>query len=146
MGLGALLIGACLVPRLAAQEDPPRSSQRSRIPFIYQNKRSFRIPFNLDEQGRLRLKEVQLWVSEDSGFHWEGKSTATPDLGKFTFRAPHDGEYWFATRTVTRTGQSSPPMDQEVKPSMKVVIDTVAPSIVLEPDAGGQARPRCAGK
>jgi hypothetical protein len=117
----------------AAAENPPRS-QAAKIPFIYQKKRSFRIPFHIDEQGRSRLKEVQLWVSEDSGFHWEGKSTATPDLGKFTFRTSHDGEYWFATRTVTLDGQSSPPMNQEVEPSMKVVVDTVPPSIVLEPD------------
>ena len=133
VGLGALVLGACPVSRLMAADNPARS-QGSKIPFIYQKKRSFRIPFHIDEQGRARLKEVQLWVSEDSGFHWEGKSTATPDLGKFTFRTTHDGEYWFATRTITQDGQSSPPMNQEVEPSMKVVIDTVVPSIVLEPD------------
>ena len=125
LGLCAALAGRSLVPRLAWADDSARSLQGSKIPFIYQKKRSFRIPFHIDEQGRARLKEVQLWVSEDSGFHWEGKSTATPELGKFTFRASHDGEYWFATRTITRDGQSSPPMNQEVEPSMKVVIDTV---------------------
>lgn len=133
VGLGALWFVAGVVPLIAAEDDSSPRAQ-SKIPFIYQRKRSFRIPFHIDEQGRARLKEVQLWVSEDSGFHWEGKSTATPELGKFTFRASHDGEFWFATRTITRDGQSSPSMNQEVQPSMKVVIDTVPPSIVLEPD------------
>ncbi len=101
---------------------------------IYQKKRSFRIPFHIDEQGRARLKEVQLWVSEDSGFHWEPRSRTTPDLGKFTFRTAHDGEYWFATRTLTVDDEYSPPMNQTVEPSMKVIVDTNPPSIVLEPD------------
>ena len=127
-----------LVPGSRPRTARARPSQAGKVPFIYQKKRSFRIPFHIDEQGRARLKEVQLWVSEDSGFHWEGKSTATPDLGKFTFRASHDGEYWFATRTITVDGQYSPPMNQEVEPSMKVVIDTVA--AVDRPGAGRPAR------
>lgn len=131
LGLGTLWLGADLMVRTMLADGPARAAQDGKIPFIYQKKRSFRIPFHIDDQGKARLKEVQLWVSEDSGFHWEGKSTATPELGKFTFRAAHDGEYWFATRTITRDGQSSPPMDQEVEPSMKVVIDTAPPSIVL---------------
>ena len=81
-----------------------------------------------------RLKEIQLWVSEDSGFHWEPKSKTTPDLGKFTFRTSHDGEFWFATRTLTVEDAYSPPMNQTVEPSMKVVVDTIPPSILLDPD------------
>ena len=100
----------------------------------YQKKRSFRIPFHIDAEGRARLKEIQLWVSEDSGFHWEPRSKTTPDLGRFTFRTSHDGEFWFATRTITLEGKCSPPMDQTVEPSMKVVVDSVPPSLVLEPD------------
>ncbi len=114
--------------------DPPSRPQAAKVPLIYQKKRSFRIPFHIDAEGRARLKEIQLWVSEDSGFHWEPKSKTTPELGKFTFRTSHDGEFWFATRTVTLNDEYSPPMDQTVEPSMKVVVDTLPPSIVLEPD------------
>jgi hypothetical protein len=116
-----------------AAETPSRSPG-GKIPLIYQKKRSFRIPFQIDAEGRARLKEVQLWVSEDSGFHWEPRSRTTPDLGKFTFRTSHDGEFWFATRTLTVDDVYSPPMNQTVEPSMKVVVDTVPPSLVLEPD------------
>jgi hypothetical protein len=131
--LGALVLAAELPPGISAAESSTRAHD-NRIPLIYQKKRSFRIPFHIDDQGRARLKEVQLWVSEDSGFHWEPKSRTTPDLGKFTFRTSHDGEFWFATRTVTVDDEYSPPMSQTVEPSMKVVVDTVSPSIVLEPD------------
>jgi hypothetical protein len=117
---------------LSAQAAPRSSS--SKVPLIYQKKRSFQIPFQIDAEGRARLKEVQLWVSEDSGFHWEPRSRTTPDLGKFTFRTTHDGEFWFATRTLTVDDVYSPPMSQTVEPSMKVVVDTVPPSLVLEPD------------
>ena len=104
------------------------------MPLIYQKKRAFRIPFHIGAQAQARIKEVQLWVSEDAGFHWEPKSRTTPDLGKFTFRTSHDGEFWFATRTVTVDDEFSPPMSQTVEPSMKVVVDSVPPSLVLEPD------------
>jgi len=134
MALGALTIAAAgPVPGAEAAEPPARSSG-GKIPMIYQKKRSFRIPFHIDAEGRARLKEIQLWVSEDSGFHWEPKSKTTPDLGKFTFRTSHDGEFWFATRTLTADDEFSPPMNQTVEPSMKVVVDTIPPSIQLDPD------------
>jgi hypothetical protein len=112
----------------------PPTTQSGTVPLIYQKKRAFRIPFHIGAQSQARIKEVQLWVSEDAGFHWEPKSRTTPDLGKFTFRTSHDGEFWFATRTVTVDDEFSPPMSQTVEPSMKVVVDSVPPSLVLEPD------------
>jgi hypothetical protein len=90
-----------------------------RVSTLYHKDRSFRIPFNISEQGRNQLKEVQLWVSEDSGFSWKAASKTTPDLGKFTFRARRDGEYWFAVRTVTTDDRYAPPLDQTVEPSMR---------------------------
>jgi hypothetical protein len=120
--------------RGAAAGESQSQSQGGKVPLIYQKKRAFRIPFHISPQAQARIKDVQLWVSEDSGFHWEPKSRTTPDLGKFTFRTSHDGEFWFATRTVTVDDEYSPPMNQTVEPSMKVVVDTVPPSIVLEPD------------
>jgi hypothetical protein len=136
-GLSALLqvLLAAGIEGVARAADPPRApAEKAKVPLIYQKKRSFRIPFHIDEQGKTRLKEVQLWVSEDSGFHWDPKSRTAPDLGKFTFRTSHDGEFWFATRTLTVNDEYSPPMNQTVEPSMKVIVDTVPPSMVLEPD------------
>ncbi len=134
IALGAMTIGAAGLASCALAAEPAARSPRGKIPFIYQKKRSFGIPFHIDAEGRARIKEVQLWVSEDSGFLWEPKSRTTPDLGKFSFRTSHDGEYWFATRILTVADEYSPPMNQTVEPSMKVVVDTIPPSVVLEPD------------
>ena len=134
VALGALTMAAAGLASGALATEPPARSPGGKVPVIYQKKRSFRIPFHIDAEGRARLKEIQLWVSEDSGFHWEPKSKTTPDLGKFTFRTSHDGEFWFATRTLTVEDEYSPPMNQTVEPSMKVVVDTIPPSILLDPD------------
>ncbi len=134
VALGALTMAAAGLASGALATEPPARSPGGKIPVIYQKKRSFRIPFHIDAEGRARLKEIQLWVSEDSGFHWEPKSKTTPDLGKFTFRTSHDGEFWFATRTLTVEDEYSPPMNQTVEPSMKVVVDTIPPSMLLDPD------------
>ncbi|QEH32350.1 hypothetical protein OJF2_08200 [Aquisphaera giovannonii] len=110
------------------------SRDEARVPLLYQQKRSFRIPFKIDKQSQSQLKQVELWVSEDSGYNWEGKSQTTPDLGHFVFRARHDGEYWFATRTKSLNDEYSPPLNQQVEPSMKVVVDSMKPTVVLESD------------
>ena len=65
--------------------DAPARSAAARVAPIYHKDRSFGIPFNINEQGRRHLKEVQLYVSDDSGFHWNAASRTTPDQGKFTF-------------------------------------------------------------
>src|SRR5262249_29155060 len=52
----------------------------------------------------------------------------------FTFRSKHDGEYWFAVQTLTTDGKLAPALDATVEPSLKVVVDTFPPSVVLEPD------------
>ena len=45
-----------------------------------------------------------LWVSDDQGATWEVASRVKPDKGSFVYRAPHDGEYWYAIRTVDARG------------------------------------------
>ena len=132
IGLGLALGFAfgCLAPRSTASA----ASKSSRVPTIVHKSRSFRIPFNVDPSDRPRLKEVQLWVSEDSGFSWKTVSRTTPDRPAFTFRSSRDGEYWFAVRTLDSKGQVYPAAEEKVEPSMKVIVDTTAPSLVLEPD------------
>ncbi|GAC1470164.1 MAG: hypothetical protein NVSMB9_14970 [Isosphaeraceae bacterium] len=107
----------------------------SKVPTLYHKSRSFRIPFNIDAADRPRLKEVQLWVSEDSGYTWKTSSRTVPSRPSFTFRASRDAEYWFAVRTLDSRGRLFPGEDEKVEPSMKVIVDTTPPSLVLEPDA-----------
>jgi hypothetical protein len=108
---------------------PPRE-----VPMIYQKQKSFRIPFNLSAAQKTRIKEVILLVSQDSGDSWNPVSRTDAGHPAFSFRASHDGEYWFAVQTQTTDGKVSPMLDSYVEPKMKVVIDTVPPSLVLERD------------
>lgn len=128
VGAWALTLGL-LAPRGWAAGD-----DRDGIAPIYHKDRSFRIPFDLDGEKIRLIKELQLWVSEDSGFNWNQVSRAMPDQKEFMFRARRDGEFWFAVRTMSATGQLSPPSDETIRPALKVIVDMRAPSLVLESD------------
>ena len=122
----------------------PASAGTARVPTVYHKSRSFRIPFNVDASERPRLREVQLWVSEDSGYAWKAQRRTTPERPYFTFKAARDGEFWFAVRTLDNLGRLYPGEDEAVEPSMKVIVDTNPPSLLLEPDGrrGSQAAVR----
>ncbi len=117
-------------PTLAAQGAPPAGA----VPLIYQKQKSFRIPFNLSAAQKSRIKDVILLVSQDSGESWKPVSLTDASHPAFSFRASHDGEFWFTVQTRTVDGKVSPSLDVPVEPKMKVIIDTVPPSLVLEPD------------
>ena len=131
LGLLALVLGLATLSTKAA---PPGSSAGARIPVIHHKSRSFRIPFNVDPAERPRLKEVQLWVSTDEGYTWNPNTSTTPDRPYFTFRATEDDEYWFAVRTLDLQGRLYPGDDEQVEPSMKVVVDSKPPTLILEGD------------
>jgi hypothetical protein len=134
-GLGLALVLGSVAPASVSSAAPPAAADRTpRTPLLYHKSRSFRIPFNVDPADRPRLSEVQLWVSEDSGFTWKPISRTTPDRPSFTFRASRDAEYWFAVRTMDTAGKLYPGEDESVEPSMKVIVDTAPPSLLLEPD------------
>ncbi|WP_337173956.1 hypothetical protein [Paludisphaera sp.] len=135
----ALTLGLLAPWGLAAAQEA-----RDGVAPIYHKEKSFRIPFDLDGQKVRLIKELQLWVSEDAGFNWDQISRATPDQKEFMFRARRDGEYWFAVRTMSSAGQLSPPADETIRPALKVIVDTRAPSLVLESDGrqGSVARVR----
>jgi hypothetical protein len=117
-----------------AQERAARSPEAAatRAKTIYYRSRSFRIPVTIPSEARSLVREVRLWVSDDYGYHWKPLGQTTPDRPEFPFRAGRDGEFWFAIQTVDLQGKVYPSDDREVEPSLKVVIDTAGPTIVLE--------------
>src|SRR5437660_6519723 len=143
VGLAAVGLGLALALGLAAPRALAAGSSPA-APTIYHKNRNFRIPFHVEDVDRPRLREVQLWVSEDSGFAWKLDSRTSPDQPAFIFRAPRDAEYWFAVRTVDTKGRLFPANDKTVEPNMKVVVDTVPPSLIVEPRGrrGSQASVR----
>ena len=110
------------------------AQQGSKVLTVFHKTRNFRIPFNIVPADRQKLKEIQLWASDDSGFSWKLVSRTTPDRRVFNFRAARDGEFWFAVRTLDKQGVLVPSEEMKVEPSMKVTVDTAKPTIVLEFD------------
>src|SRR5690242_10420575 len=118
-GLGCVLACVLAAPAtLSAGVEP-------RVGPIYHRGRSFRIPLNIDPEDRPRIRQIRLWVSSDRGYTWDVHSETSPNQQKptITFRAPRDGEYWFAVQTVDTSGKLFPEdKDKEVEPNMRVVV------------------------
>jgi len=125
----SLTLGFTSLAPAASQASPAPNGP----PIIYQKARSFRVPFSFNPAERARRRELQLWSSDDLGRNWSQKGTTTPDHPAFTYKAEHDGEYWLAVRSLDTQGRYYPADDARIEPSMKVVVDTTPPSIVLEP-------------
>ncbi len=100
---------------------------------ICTNQPGFRIPYRFDqaEMRRLRAKEIRLFLSRNNGLDWQHVQTVAPEAGRFDFKAPADGEYWFAVRTLDGANQLHPDANV-VEPGLVVIVDRTAPDLQLE--------------
>ncbi len=87
----------------------------------------FRIPFQTD--GASRLKQVQLHVSTDRGASWRQEAAVSPTERFFDFRAPQDGLYWFAVRTLDLENRAYPATLDGARPGLRVIVDTHPPIV-----------------
>jgi len=100
----------------------------------------FAIPFQIPPAapGAPQPVEVQLSVSRDGGRTWQHSGRAQPDQRGFMFRAPGDGEYAFAIRTLVRNPDGTtglrPP--GRLTPGLRVVVDTQPPKVSFEASQG----------
>lgn len=96
----------------------------------------FAIPFEIDQVDHpvLGAAEVQLYTSRDRGVTWQHETSVAPTTKHFLFRAPSDGEYWFAVRTRDRAGSFRPPLVNA--PGLRVIVDTQAPTLSIEAQRG----------
>lgn len=132
LGLGLILALGPVAPGLRGNDATPTASTEKPLPF---KSRSFRIPFQVEEADRGRIKEVQLWVSTDLGRSWRAAGHTAPDQTAFpAYHAPRDGEYWFAVRTLDTQGRLYPSDEAHVRPSMRVLVDTTPPTLDLAPN------------
>ncbi len=99
---------------------------------IFTRFRQFRIPFN-PGAGTGRLKQLQLFVSQDQGRSWQPSATVPPDQKDFKFVTDRDGLFWFTVQTQDTDGRFYPATLEGATPSLKVVIDTQAPRVALQP-------------
>lgn len=131
----AVMLGSVLVSHSEAQAQQATP--------IFTNQPSFRIPYRFDqaEMKRLRAKEIRLFLSRNAGVDWQHAQTVAPDAGRFDFKVPADGEYWFAVRTLDGSNQLHP--DASVnEPGLIVVVDRTAPDLqlLLQQAEGGKVQ------
>ncbi len=92
----------------------------------------FTIPFQVEPQQQSAQEpvEVQLFASADRGVTWHPYAKEAPTAQHFAFRAAGDGEYWFAVRTLDRSGRLRP--ERIDGPALRVVVDTTLPRLRLQ--------------
>ena len=93
---------------------------------IFTNKTVFHLPIKIDDRMRGDLREVYLYVKDGTG-PWARKETVLPSQTHFTFRVPHDGEYWFSVVTMDKHGHMTPADVTKETPGLMVVVDTRPP-------------------
>jgi hypothetical protein len=88
----------------------------------------FAIPFRLErtEDSMHQVAEVQLLVSTDRGRRWQLYAKSPPTQQHFLFRAGGDSEYWFAIRTIDRSGQVRP--ETISGPGLRVMVAAKKPT------------------
>jgi hypothetical protein len=95
---------------------------------IFFQHRHFNIPFKNDQKS-VNVAQLRLYVSSDQGRSWNFTAAAAPDSKQFRFDTPQDGYFWFAVQTVDNAGKLFPPSQDELKPNLKVIVDTVPPVV-----------------
>ena len=112
---------------LELRADPPIPNKTQ-----YSNRLQFRIPFTVKSGSTAEqsAQQFRLYVSQDLGKSWQLGESVAPSAGKFAFKAPADGEYWFIVRIVDAQGKLHPDLNSN-NPGMKVIVDTQAPKLRL---------------
>lgn len=98
---------------------------------IFFQLREFNIPFKNDP-GNANVTLVRLYVSADQGKRWQLSASSAPDGKHFRFSAPKDGYYWFAVQTVYKDNKTFPATVEDLRPSLKVIVDTIPPTVQVE--------------
>jgi hypothetical protein len=121
--LAHLLIAASLFGETAPAATPPSSQ------LIITRQTLFAIPFRVEphKDPAHQPVELQLFVSTDQGAHWHFYAKVPPAQQQFQFRAGADAEYWFAIRTIDRSGQTRP--EAIPGPGLRVLVDTKPPTM-----------------
>lgn len=143
--LRTLIVCLCVCAQAAGQSPPPVPPPLDDVPFFPTRNPGFDIPFQLGESipGQEPV-EVQLHVSDDRGVTWKLASKVDPKAGRFSYRAPHDGEFWFLVRTLNRQGRLLP--EKPFAPEIRVLVDTEPPRLEVSCNRGSAGEIYCVWK
>lgn len=117
-------------PSLAPATAAPGGPQLP-APFVTKQN-DVEIPFNVrpGTSEENQPSSVRIFVSWDKGKTWHFYEERKPDDARFRFRAKQDGEFWFATQTVDRSGRAD--SAEPKRPQLRIVIDTQRPQLLVQ--------------
>lgn len=73
---------------------------------------------------------VRIFVSWDRGRSWHFFDERRPEDGRFRFKPKQDGEFWFATQTIDRSGKTDSAEPRQ--PQLRLVVDTQRPQLLVQ--------------
>jgi hypothetical protein len=73
---------------------------------------------------------VRIFVSWDLGKSWHFYEERKPEEGRFRFRPKQDGEFWFATQTIDKSGR--PDGADPRRPQLRLIVDTQRPQLLVQ--------------
>jgi hypothetical protein len=126
-GLALWVGGGNLAEHALAQPAATNPEHAPAITAHLLNKHTIQLPIQLEERFRPLVKEIQLYYKEHPSAPWTLRDKALPTQASFTFKASHDGEYFFMMATIDRQGRCSPTDVAHEPPAMAVVLDTQKP-------------------
>ena len=124
----------------ASYEPPAATTDPRRLEPVYWREPTFFIPFQPDPRQFTAgtMREVRLLASRD-GVAWSTLQQARPEVRGFSYRAPGDGEYFFAVQIADSSGRLNPPT--VTAPQLRIVVDATKPQIeaAIRPAVAGSA-------
>jgi len=99
--------------------------------------RNITLPYKASSNGA--VSNVTLLVSMNYGGTWKQHQQQSPDQKPFSFKAHRDGEFWFCTRTNLQ--KHVVPLD--LKPEIRIYVDTKKPQISLRAEISAESEVIC---
>src|SRR5438309_5612991 len=112
------------------------SSRQLPTPYVTRQN-DMEIPFSVraGSTPETQPTKVRVFVSWDRGKSWHVYEERKPEDARFRFRPRQDGEYWFATQTIDRSGRPDSPEPRA--PQLCLVVDTQRPQLLVQPQVDG---------
>lgn len=120
------------IPGGAAAAGPAKAGPRDTPRPFVTRQNDMEIPFSVrpgstpDNQPTA----VRVFVSWDQGKTWHFYDERKPEEGRFRFRPKQDGEFWFATQTIDRSGR--PDAADPRRPQLRLIVDSQRPQLLVQ--------------